>query len=64
MAHSDVEHPITYIPNKLLEQFGSISAKNLSTDSPPQHNETIAFLIGQKSHEGNKVTGLIYPDQN
>ena len=63
MAYSDVEHPITYIPNLLIEQFESISAKNRSIfDS--QHNETLALLIGQKCHKGNKVTGLLYPDQN
>ena len=49
------------IPLEVIEQFGSVSAKNKSNDG--KHIETLAYLVGHKSNDDFIGTHLVFPEQ-
>ena len=48
------------IPLEVIEQFGSVSAKNKSNG---EHIETLAYLVGHKSNGDFIGTHLVFPEQ-
>jgi hypothetical protein len=61
MVNFDFRNKMYLIPLEVIEQFGSVSAKNKSNDG--KHIETLAYLVGHKSNDDFIGTHLVFPEQ-
>ena len=61
MVGFDSRNKMYLIPLEVIEQFGSVSAKNKSNDG--KHIETLAYLVGHKSNDDFIGTHLVFPEQ-
>jgi hypothetical protein len=60
MVSFDFRNKMYLIPLEVIEQFGSVSAKN---ESNGEHIETLAYLVGHKSNGDFIGTHLVFPEQ-
>ena len=61
MVSFDFRNKMYLIPLEVIEQFGSVSAKNKSDCG--EHIETLAYLVGHKSNDDFIGTHLVFPEQ-
>ena len=53
-----------FVQQNFIEEFLKVAKNNLSVGDDNQHVETLAYLLGYESEQGNLIaTELIFPKQ-